>query len=131
LTNPDLEHVRNWYGVRGSNDVALSTDSKVPWPVKYSPHVAGYKFEYLDPQRKRDPAGSRKLGITILHFVYPPPAEVPKVDVYGGRPIALTVFNIGGYENWEAPTGGGALVYYSIKREDGKLSVEYEGSERP
>lgn len=129
LTNPLLEHARDWYGTPGGKQIGLSTKSGVPWPAKYTPSVAGYAFQYLDPDRELDPATPRQLGITIHHFAFPPPVGRAKNDLYGGRPIAVGLGNMGGQGNGDAP--GGCVVYYSVRREDGVWKVEYEGSLDP
>lgn len=129
LTNRLLDHHRNWYGTSGLKTVGLSTKSTVPWPKGYVPAVPGYTFEYLDPDRDRDLTASRQLGITMHHFVFPPPTEPLKDDLYHGYPIAVGGFNIGGDGNGYAP--GGFLVHYQLEKSDEKWIVKFGTSIDP
>jgi hypothetical protein len=131
LTNPRLTDARDWYGSREEKHIGLNTKSFVPWPADYVPSVPGYKFQFLNPDREIDPRTPRQLGITIHHFAFPPPATPPKEDLYDGHPIAVGLFNIGGRGGDDGVRGGGCLVYYGMKWQEGRWIVEYEGSLDP
>lgn len=125
LTNPDLEHARVWYGSPDSRKIALSKRSIVPWPPGYTPSVKGYEFNYVDPIDGIDENKPRQLGISVNHFVFPPPATPPENDPYHGVPIAVGLHDVGGNR------GGGLAVSYSLQRKEGRWIVKYTGSERP
>lgn len=131
LSNPRLADSRDWYGTEGDKQIGLDMKSTVPWPAHYSPSVPGYSFQFLNPDREIDPSSPRRLGITTHHFPFPPLPEPLKHDLYENHAIALALFNIGGRAGEDGVRGGGCLVFYGLKRQEGKWIVEYEGSLDP
>jgi hypothetical protein len=127
LTNPLLAHARSWYGSTGEKTIGLSRPpGATRWPPHYAPSVAGYRFEFLDPDRAIDRDQNRQLGVVIHRFQFPPPKVYPPDDLYFNAPIAVGLFNIGGSKNGAA--NGGCCVLYELKRTDGGWSIEYAGS---
>jgi hypothetical protein len=127
LTNPKNDHFHTDYGVPGVKQIGLSTDSTVPWPANYVPHVPGFTFVYLDPHREKPPGLPPMLGITLHHFAFPPPQKPPPDDLFSGYHIALGVFSIGG----RGAVDSGVCVYYDLTFAGHKWRVKYGGEFHP
>jgi hypothetical protein len=137
LTNPDLKSAREFYGTPGDKDIALRTDSPIAWPADWRPKVPGYDIRFR-------PAANRLLdfiywhvpwGVEIYSYIK---LKTPRLlgvslnklhlDVQRDHDdqICVSLFNIGG-DGGKTPVIGACIVYYKLKRDQRKWSVEFAG----
>ncbi len=130
LTNSQLMGICNDYGLQNKRTVGLNTESTVPWPEGYLPHVAGFQFEYLDPKRFSEyESNGPQLGIAIEHFAWPLVFDSQEkrntFDLDGGFSIVIRLYNISGDPGGIAPNNPSYLGY-GIYSTDKGLVIQFE-----
>jgi hypothetical protein len=122
LTNPRFKDDRDFYGTHGDARVALVSDGDygVPWPKAYRPSLAGYTFVHVSEEAiNREDV--RVLGVRIDKYFNEDPAHANLFRT----PVAVSLFNAGGYRNG-AVIGGCHYDYTPKKVGDGWI-LEFEG----